>query len=266
MLKKRIIFTLLYNDGTYALSRNFRLQHVGNLDWLQNNYNFSKTSLYIDELVILDVTRGNKILDKFILDVKSLATDCFIPISAGGGIKNLDDAKKLLQSGADKVVLNSILFQDKKVISEISDKFGAQSIVMSVDIKYVSNEPVIFFENGSKESNLKLADWFVEVSRLNIGEVYINSIDQDGTGQGYDFKLLEHIPDITNLPIIFSGGAGNYTHLLSGLEDDRIDAVSTANLFNFIGDSLKVSRMKLLSKGISLAVWNDSVMNDLKRK
>ena len=145
MLKKRIIFTLLYNDGTYALSRNFRLQHVGNLDWLQNNYNFSKTSLYIDELVILDVTRGNKILDKFILDVKSLATDCFIPISAGGGIKNLDDAKKLLQSGADKVVLNSILFQDKKVISEISDKFGAQSIVMSVDIKYVSNEPVIFF-------------------------------------------------------------------------------------------------------------------------
>jgi len=110
MLKKRIIFTLLYDNGNFVLSRNFRLQKVGNLDWLKKNYDFSKISFYIDELVVLDVSRKNRDLNLFCENLKILTKDSFVPVAAGGGINSYEHASKLLKSGADKLVLNSSLF------------------------------------------------------------------------------------------------------------------------------------------------------------
>ena len=256
MLKKRVIFTLLYNAGDFVLSRNFRLQKVGDLHWLQKNYDFSKIAFSIDELVILDISRGERDEDKFRQHVQSLTEECFVPISAGGGIKKLEQASQLLFSGADKVVLNSLVASDPNVISEIACQFGSQCVVISVDVKLVEGRYTVWTENGSKMEEEPLSEWLSRIIELPVGEVYINSIDRDGTGQGYDFEMLKEIPDHIPIPLILAGGAGKYPHLAEGLTDKRVDAVATAHLFNFVGSGLADAREKLLQNGYELASWD----------
>ena len=135
MLKKRLIFTLLHDSGNFMLSRNFRLQKVGDLNWLKRNYDFQKISFYIDELIILDVSRKDRSIEKFCEILKEISYGCFVPISSGGGIRSMNDAKKILRSGADKIILNTTLFEDFKLVKELSREFGQQCIVGSLDIK-----------------------------------------------------------------------------------------------------------------------------------
>jgi cyclase len=123
MLKKRLIFTLLYNNGSFMLSRNFRLQNVGNLEWLKKNYDFSHISYSIDELVVLDVTRGERKLEDFCSALKLLTDGCFVPIAAGGGINQIESARMLLRSGADKVVVNSELYSDNGFVGDLASEF-----------------------------------------------------------------------------------------------------------------------------------------------
>ena len=257
MLKKRLIFTLLYNDGKFSLSRNFRLQKVGNLQWLQSNYNFAHISYSIDELIVLDVTRGHKSLDNFCFALKKLAEDCFMPISAGGGIRSVEAARSLLRSGADKVVINSLLYEDNGLISNLASEFGQQCVVASMDIKTGKDGGYqVWSESGSKLQKGAASDWVQRVIQDDVGELILNSIDRDGTGQGYDLGLLDLLP--INMPksVILAGGAGNSSHLAAGLFDSRVDAVSSAHLFNFVGDGLKRARMSLISAGIALPIWD----------
>ena len=140
MLKKRLIFTLLFSQGYFWLSRNFRLQRVGDMKWLKRNYGFSKISNYIDELIILNVSDNCESLDEFNKMLKELTQDLFIPIAAGGGIREIDQAKQLFRSGADKIVLNSLLFEEsREIVHSMKKEFGQQSIVASVDIKKENN-------------------------------------------------------------------------------------------------------------------------------
>ena len=124
MLKKRLIFTLLFNDGQFMLSRNFRLQKVGDLNWLQTNYDFSHISFSIDELIVLDVSREDRNISVFCEVLKVLSEGCFVPIAAGGGIRTLDQARSLLRSGADKVVVNTPLFENEDFIKELPASLG----------------------------------------------------------------------------------------------------------------------------------------------
>ena len=128
MLRKRIIFTLLFSDGSFALSRNFRLQKVGNIDWLNLNYCFRKVAQFIDELVILDVSRGKRDYEKFKGVVNQISNSCFVPVAAGGGIDTVDKALGLMNAGADKIVINSRLF-DKDFIDSLAYIVGRQSII-----------------------------------------------------------------------------------------------------------------------------------------
>lgn len=252
MLKKRIIFTLLHDNGSFMLSRNFRLQKVGNLDWLEKNYNFKQISSYIDELIVLDVTRENRNIRNFAEMLKKITNECFVPISAGGGVCSPDDARLLLRSGADKVVLNTSAFSNYEVIKTISKEFGQQCIVASIDLKKENKKYSVFINNGTKKLKSLNDKMFLEGY---IGEIYLNSIDRDGTGQGYDFSTLEIIPTNCKLPIILAGGVGNAEHLKEGLINERIDAVATAHLFNFVGTGLKNARDIIQSSGIPLARW-----------
>jgi cyclase len=135
LLKKRIIFSLLYDDGNFVLSRNFRRQIVGDLDWLKRNYDFSSISFYIDELIVLDITKGTKNSKHFLKTLESIAESCFAPISSGGGINSLSDAKNFLNSGADKIIINSLVHKDIQTTENLSIKFGQQCITLSLDIK-----------------------------------------------------------------------------------------------------------------------------------
>lgn len=256
MLKKRIIYTLLYDNNHFVLSRNFRLQKVGDINWLKSNYNFSKISFFIDELIVIDITRDNQNTDLFCKNLKMITSDSFVPVTAGGGIRNYNQALDLLNSGADKIILNTSIFKNKDLISKLVKSFGRQCVVGSFDCKKnVDNQYELYFDYGRKKHNFTLTE-FIDVYNFDqIGELYLNSIDRDGTGQGYDLEMLNVIENKINVPIIIAGGAGNSSHLLQGLQDDRVDAVATAHLFNFIGDGLKKARENLLDSKVNLAKW-----------
>jgi cyclase len=257
MLKKRVIFTLLYNNGNFMLSRNFRLQKVGNLEWLEKNYNFSHISYSIDVLVVLDVTRGKKSPNEFCSALKKITEGCFVPIAAGGGITNLEDARNLLRSGADKVVINSALYNDDGFIGCLASEFGRQCVVASIDVKLSPSDGYqVWSQCGSNCLDGTAASWVERIMWDDVGELYLNSMDQDGTGQGYDMGLLDLLPQNTSKPVILAGGVGNASHLAAGLSDPRVDAVATAHLFNFVGDGLKQARKSLISSGIDLPFWD----------
>tara|TARA_B100001063_G_scaffold229018_1_gene240878 strand:- start:1466 stop:2221 length:756 start_codon:yes stop_codon:yes gene_type:complete len=249
MIKKRLIFTLLFCDGIFMLSRNFRLQKVGDFNWINKFYNFSKIAYSIDELIILDVSRNNR--DKFFFSntIKEIIKNVFIPISVGGGIRDVKGVELFLNSGADKVVVNSLLYQNPQIIKDLVKTYGSQCIVASVD--YSENN--VFIKNGEEKLDFKLNDYLKFVQGLGVGEIYLNSIIKDGTGQGFDLSSVNKILDSINIPIIIAGGAGNSLHLIEGLETNKIDAVATANLFNFLGDSLPIARKEILDKKLPLA-------------
>lgn len=257
MLKKRLIFTLLYSQGQFMLSRNFRLQKVGNLKWLQTNYNFSHISFSIDELIVLDVSRGERNTEAFCEALKSLAEGCFVPIAAGGGISTIEHARTLLRSGADKVVINTPLYESNSFVSELASEFGQQCVVASLDIKRASDGSYqVLSDCGSRPLEGSASHWIEKVVKNAVGEIYLNSVDRDGTGQGYDFQLLDLLPQGMPKPVILAGGVGNATHLAEGLADPRVDAVATAHLFNFVGDGLKRARQSLIDNGIDLPIWD----------
>jgi imidazole glycerol-phosphate synthase subunit HisF len=266
MLKPRIIFTLLYQDGNFMLSRNFRLQRVGDIKWLEKNYDFSQIAFSIDELIILDVSRGEKDKDKFSEHVKELNKICFVPIAAGGGVNSIDDALQLFKSGADKIVINSSLYNKSNFTEEIIKNFGKQSLIASIDVIQNKKNYDVMIDNGTNKINIDLSSWLERVIAMSVGEIYLNSIDKDGTGQGYLFDLLEFLPNEIPLPIIMAGGAGNEKHLIEGLKHPKIDAVATAHLFNFIGSGLRLARESIIDDGFNLPKWDVDLARRLNKK
>jgi cyclase len=267
MLKKRLIFTLLYNQGQFVLSRNFRLQKVGNLEWLQTNYDFSKISFSIDELVVLDVTRDEHDVPAFCDTLKALTQGCFVPIAAGGGVRTLDHARALLRSGADKVVVNTALYENKGFIAELASEFGQQCVVGAMDVKRASDGNYgVMTECGSRLLEGSARQWIEQIASQPVGELYINSIERDGTGQGYDMQMLDLLPDAMSIPVILAGGVGNSSHLAQGIADARVDATATAHLFNFVGDGLKQARRSLVTSGVDLPVWDVSQLDVIRNR
>ena len=256
MLRKRIIFTLIYSQGYFMQSRNFRLQKVGDIDWLETNYQFKKIAFSLDELIVLNATRDNKSIEEFSTVIRHLSQDVFIPISAGGGIRSIKDAEMLFNNGADKIILNSALHDNTNLVRSLIKQYGSQAITASIDYKTINNINKPYILDGTKEIEMNLQDYIAHVEKLEIGEIYLNSITQDGTGFGYDFTTIDNIASKINLPIIIAGGAGNDKHLYQRLLKENVSAVATANLFNFIGDGLLNAREKILKKKINIASWH----------
>ena len=202
MLRKRLIFTLLFEKGSFHLSRNFRLQKIGNYKWLKKNYDFSLIANSVDEIILLNVARNETEINNFTEIIKIFTKECFIPISAGGKISSLEIAKKYIKAGADKLVINTNLFNES-MLNKISNTFGEQCIVGSLDYSKQDTKFSFFKNNGSILINQNIKNIFKKISKLPIGEVILNSIDMDGTGNGFDFKILKHIPrNFKNLSFI----------------------------------------------------------------
>lgn len=270
MVKKRLIFTLLMNEENFMLSRNFNLQTVGNLEWLKEYYDYESLAYSVDELIVLNVSRNKKNIIHFSNQIKEISKTFFSPLSAGGGISNLKDAYTLLDSGADRVIVNTLLFEKPELIRELVNTFGSQCIVASIDYKEDSNNiPIVFSHNGTINTNMSVYQVIKYTEQLDVGEVYLNSIQRDGTGQGYDIDLLKKINNISKVPVIASGGVGRFDHLLEGIRNADCSAVSTANLFNFMADGLIEARKFLLENNIDLAKWDildNNIYQNLKRK
>lgn len=259
MLKNRIIFTLLYSDGFYNLSRNFNLQRVGDLSWVRENYEFDSIARSIDELVILDVSREVRNFEAFAIQVEQLGKNCFMPIAAGGGIRTVGQAFRLFDAGADKLVLNTSFFILPELVKELVRIFGNQSIVASLDFKLFENGTrKVFIANGKTDTGMDLIDALNLVECLGAGEVYLTSINNDGNGNGFDLDALSIASEISRLPIIASGGADNHIHLIDGIRRTGVSAVSTSHLFNFMFDGLSEARKLMTEDGIQLSFWPDT--------
>ena len=148
MLRKRIIFSLIYSDGYFNQSRNFRLQRVGDEKWLENNYQFSRIAHSLDELILIDATKSKKNILKFSSTISKIVENVFIPICAGGGIRSITDAEILFNSGADKIILNSILFENPNLVLELVEIYGTQSIVASIDYKIKGDSSFVFIKDS----------------------------------------------------------------------------------------------------------------------
>ena len=255
MLKKRLIFTLLYNNGEYQLSRNFRLQQVGDLKWLRQNYDFDSIAYSIDELVVLNVSREQSCMATFANNLIELSQHYFLPVTAGGWVRSLEDATLLLRSNADKIIINSLLFENPELVREMSSIFGTQCIVASIDCRTILGDYRVFTDCGRRDTGLTPPQAVRYAQDLGVGEVYLTSIDRDGTGFGYDLSLYHSVRNICRVPVIMSGGVGQSEHLAQGLRLDDITGASTANIFNFMADGLKVARKYLQDQDIPMASW-----------
>ena len=252
MLKKRLIFILFFQDGYFHLSRNFTLQKVGDASWLIDKFKFKSIGDYIDELVILDVSRNrnNDNLSLINESVEKVMRGTFVPLSIGGGILNINDAASLFNIGADKIILNTTLIENSNFVRDLITTYGSQAVVGSIDYKRVGDDYFSFIKNGSQKS-LLLNEAILNAENLGVGEIIINSIDKDGTGMGFDNSIIDSFPEL-QIPIIISGGAGKPDHFIEALNKSNISAVGTGNLFNFIGDGFERSRI-FISDNFELA-------------
>lgn len=250
MLKKRIIFALLWSDGVFVLSRNFRHQRVGDLKWLQSHYDFAALAYAVDELVVLDVTRGVRDGERFAGAVSALAARCFAPVAAGGGIHDLEYARRLLRAGADKVVINTLVHDRPEEVRAMVAAFGAQAVVAAVD--YADGEVVV--DRGARRTGLTPLAAALVAEGLGVGEIYLGSVDRDGTGQGYDVACIAAVAGAVGVPLVAVGGVGHGDHLYAGLRAGA-DGAATANLFNFVGDGLVDARRGAAAAGHAVAQW-----------
>jgi len=260
MVRNRLIFSLLYADGNYHLSRNFRLQKVGNLDWVLDNYDFDSIARSIDELIVLDVSRAEKRdVNSLSRELQRLGRNCFMPFAVGGGIRTLDHALQLFKAGADKIVMNTAYFSNPGLIRDLGQIIGVQSIVASIDYRLApGGKRMVYINNGSEAAGYSLVDAVKYVQDVGAGELYLTSVENDGTGQGFDLEALRLVASVCSIPIIASGGAGNYSHFNAALKSGFSSAVSTANLFNFMGDGLADARRSMFADGIDLSSWDFS--------
>lgn len=257
MAKPRMCFTLLYAEGKFQLSRNFSLQEVGDFEWLFENYEFESISRSVDELFILNVSRETSDWPDFINNVQKVVKHCFMPVAVGGGIRDINQAKSLFENGADKIIMGHSFFENQKLVGNLVDRYGSQSIIASIDFKRQQNEQLdVFIECGSKPTSFKLPEAISIAESIGAGEIYLTSIERDGTGMGFDLQALEVAHKSCDLPIIAAGGADTSSQLGEGILSSFVSAVSSAHLFNFMCDGLRDARSELISSGIPLSQWN----------
>lgn len=256
MLKNRLIFTLLYQNQNFMLSRNFRLQKVGDMKWIKESFDYDAIAHSIDELVILNVETNKDNIDFFCDNLKNITKQYFMPISAGGGIRSIEDAYKIIDCGVDKLVVNSILFSNPDLVRELIKIFGSQCIIASIDYKIIEGKTSVLFNNANSETGYNLESACKYVEELGVGEIYLTSINHDGTGEGFDWENISKIVSYVSIPVIASGGGGRFDHFVQAFKDCKVSGASTADLFNFMGDGLSECRKEIISNGIPMAKWD----------
>ena len=232
MLRPRIIPCLLLKNTRLVKGIQFKNhRYVG--DPINAVKIFSDKE--VDELVFLDITATNEHRKPSLKLIQDIADECFMPFSVGGGIETLEDIKSILSAGSEKVVLNSYAVENKNLIKEASDRFGSQSVVVSIDVKQKNNQYEVYTHSGNKATGLNPFDLAIEMEKLGAGEIFLTSIDRDGMYCGYDLELIRNIVDIVNIPVICCGGAGTSQHLRDGLEIGRASGVAAGSMFIFHG-------------------------------
>ena len=251
MLKNRIIPCLDVKNGRVVKGINFvDLKDAG--DPVEQAKIYSDGGA--DEICFLDITASNENRDTIYDVVERTSKKCFVPLTVGGGVRNVDDISKLLNCGADKVSINTAAVQNSKVIVESSKKFGSQCIVVAIDAKKNDNKWEIFTHGGRNHTGINAIEFAKKMEDSGAGELLITSMDRDGTQIGYDVELMSNISSTVNIPIIASGGVGNLDHLVDGIKIGNASAVLAASIFHYGTYSITQAKEYLDLKGIPVRI------------
>lgn len=230
MLKKRIIPCLDIKDGRTVKGVNFvGLRDAGDPVELARIY----SEVGADELVFLDITATNEKRKTLVELVKQVARQVAIPFTVGGGVGSVEDVYHLLQSGADKVAINSAAVKRPELIKELADKFGNQCVVLAVDAKLMGDTWKVFLNGGRVETEKELFSWVKQAEQLGAGEILFTSMDHDGTKAGFAIDALKKMNEMLSIPIIASGGAGNIEHFTEVFQKTDVSAALAASIFHF---------------------------------
>ncbi len=251
MLTKRIIPCLDIKNGRTVKGVNFlNLRDAGNPIELAEMY----ANNGADELVFLDITATEQKRKTLAALVKKVAEKINIPFTVGGGIASVEDVEVLLNSGADKVSINSSAVKNPNLINQLATKFGNQCIVVAIDAKKIKNEWLVHLVGGKVPTTINLFDWAKEVERRGAGEILFTSMDNDGTKNGFSNTALATLSTLVNIPIIASGGAGNTQHFVDVFTKGKADAALAASVFHFKEIEIKALKKQLIKNNIPVRI------------
>jgi cyclase len=251
MLKNRIIPCLDVKKGRVVKGINFvDLKDAG--DPVEQAKIYSEGGA--DEICFLDITASNENRNIIYDVVQKTSKKCFVPLTVGGGIKNIEDISKLLNCGADKVSINTAAVQNPKVVKDSSQKFGSQCIVVAIDAKNNGDMWEIYTHGGRNKTGIDAIKFAKKMEESGAGELLVTSMDRDGTQVGYDIDLMSKISAKVNIPVIASGGVGNLDHLVDGIKLGKASAVLAASIFHYGKYSIKQAKEYLDSKGIPVRI------------
>jgi cyclase len=249
MFKVRVIPCLDVKDGRVVKGVNFvNLRDAG--DPVQAAIAYDAAGA--DELTFLDITASHENRDTIFGVVQRTAEACFMPLTVGGGVRTVDDIRKLLTCGADKVSINTAAVNRRAFVKEAAEKFGDQCIVVAIDAKKVGDSWEIFTHGGRNATGLNAVDYAKEVVSLGAGEILLTSMDRDGTKKGYDIPLTCAIADAVTVPVIASGGVGNLDHMVAGIRDGHATAVLAASIFHFGEHSVREAKTYMAKAGLPM--------------
>ena len=253
-LAKRIIPCLDVTDGRVVKGVNFvALRDAGDPVEIARRYDEQGA----DELTFLDITATSDNRDLILHIIEDVAAQVFIPLTVGGGVRAVDDVRRLLNAGADKVGINTAAVTNPQLVADASSRFGSQCIVVAIDAKQVSvaGEPLrwnVFTHGGRKDTGLDAVAWAIKMEQMGAGEILLTSMDRDGTKSGFNLELTRAVADATGIPVIASGGVGNLDHLVDGVLKGRADAVLAASIFHFGEYSVEQAKRYMAQRGIEV--------------
>jgi cyclase len=250
MVKKRLIASLLVKSGLIVQSINFKHPNViGNAITAVDFFN----TWSIDEIVILDISDTDEERHEFLKIIGRLSKRCFVPLTVGGWLRSAKDIKQVLEVGADKVTVNSEAVRRPEFISEASKNFGSQCIVASIDVKRNKDGGYeVYSERGKTPNALGPTEWARKAEELGCGEIYLTSIDKDGSRKGYDLDLVQSVVNTVSVPVIAFGGAWKWQDFVDGVKIGGADAVAAANIFHFTEHSTKRAKEFMKKSGINV--------------
>ena len=250
MLTKRIIPCLDVTAGRVVKGVNFvELRDAGDPVEIARRYDEQGA----DELTFLDITASSDNRDIILHVIEAVAEQVFIPLTVGGGVRAVEDVRRLLNAGADKISINTAGVQNPRLIADASARYGAQCIVVAIDAKQVApGRWEVFTHGGRTPTGLDAIAWACEVERLGAGEILLTSMDRDGTRKGFDLPLTRAISDAVGVPVIASGGVGGLQHLADGVTQGRADAVLAASIFHFGEHTVREAKQFMAAQGIAV--------------
>ena len=250
MLAKRIIPCLDVTAGRVVKGTNFvALRDAGDPVEIARRYNEQGA----DEITFLDITASSDRRDIILHIVEACAAQVFIPLTVGGGVRRVEDVRRLLNAGADKVSMNTAAVNDPDLVFNASNKVGSQCIVVAIDAKQTApGRWNVFTHGGRNDTGLDAVDWAKRVEMLGAGEILLTSMDRDGTKNGFDLALTRTVSDAIGIPVIASGGVGTLQHLADGVSEGRADAVLAASIFHFGEFTVRQAKEYLAARGIEV--------------